>query len=156
VGELNKGLEGMDSQAQAAALSTIFGSESTAGWSALLKVGEEDLKNYTGELEDSEGAASEMVDTMQDNAKGAIKEFKSAAEEAGISLSEHMLPAITDGVKYATDLAKKFGELDDSTQKNILKMGALAAAIGPVLMVTGSLTTGIGGVLKVGGKLSTV
>src|SRR5690625_6248187 len=50
VGELNKGLKDMSADAQAAALSTIFGSESTAGWSALLTVGQEDLKDYTKEL----------------------------------------------------------------------------------------------------------
>lgn len=154
VGELNKGLQGMDADAKAAALSTIFGSESTAGWSALLKVGEKDLKNYTKELKDSDGAAEEMAKTMEDNAKGAWREFKSAAEEAGIALSEHMLPAVTDGIDYAKELVKQFGELDESTQKNILKFGGLAAAMGPALLVTGNLTTGLGGVLRVSGKLS--
>src|SRR5690625_2287931 len=34
--ELEQGLEGMDSKTKAAALSTLFGSQSTAGWSAML------------------------------------------------------------------------------------------------------------------------
>ena len=154
VGELNKGLKDMSADAQAAALSTIFGSESTAGWSALLTVGQEDLKDYTKELQNSEGAAKKMADTMEDNAKGAWREFKSAAEEAGIALSEHLLPAVTDAIEYGTDLVRKFGELDDSTQKNIIKMGAFAAAIGPTALVMGNLTTGVGGLLRVGGSVS--
>lgn len=154
VGQLNKGLEGMDSQAQAAALSTIFGSESTAGWSALLKVGEDDLKSYTKELKDSEGAASDMADTMEDNAKGALRELRSAAEEAGIAFSEHVIPMFTEGVEKGTEMIRKFGELDDSTQKNIIKMGLFAAAIGPAAIVLGNLTTGIGGLLRVGGSLT--
>src|SRR5690625_4315151 len=154
VGELNKGLKDMSADAQAAALSTIFGSESTAGWSALLTVGQEDLKDYRKELQNSEGAAKKMADTMEDNAKGAWREFKSAAEEAGIALSEHLLPAVTDAIEYGTDLVRKFGELDDSTQKNIIKMGAFAAAIGPTALVMGNLTTGVGGLLRVGGSVS--
>lgn len=154
VGELNKGLKGMSTDAKAAALSTIFGSESTAGWSALLTVGQDDLRDYTNELQNSEGAARKMAETMEVNAKGAWREFKSAAEEAGIALSEHLLPAVTDAIEYGTDLVRKFGELDDSTQKNIIKMGAFAAAIGPTALVMGNLTTGVGGLLRVGGGVS--
>lgn len=153
VGELNKGLDGMDSQAQAAALSTIFGSESTAGWSALLEVGQDELKKYTTELQNSEGAASEMAEVMQDNAKGAMIEFKSSLEGAGIALSEHMIPAVTNIIEKGTETVRKFGELDDSTQENIIKMGLFAAAIGPAALVLGSMTTAIGGVVKIGGGL---
>lgn len=153
VGELSGGLEGMDSKTQAAALSTIFGSESTAGWSALLKVGEKDLRAYTKELENSEGAAKEMADTMQDNAKGAITELKSALEGAGIAISEHLIPAVTDGVKWITDLVRKFGDLDDEQQKQILKWAGIVAAIGPASLAIGGVAKVTGGFLTVGGKL---
>lgn len=152
VGELNKGLEGMDSQAQAAALSTIFGSESTAGWSALLKVGQDDLRDYTKELQDSEGAAEEMADIMNDNAKGALKEMKSALEEAGIAVSEHLIPAFTDLVEWGTDLIRKFGELDKEQQEQILKWAAIAAGVGPASLAFGMASKGIGGLLDIGGR----
>src|SRR5690625_107206 len=74
VAELEKGLKGMDAQTKAAALSTLFGAQSTAGWSALLDRGSDELAEYTEELQNSEGAAAEMAKVMQDNAKGAITE----------------------------------------------------------------------------------
>lgn len=154
VGELEKGLEGMDSQARAAALSTIFGTESTAGWSAMLDRGSDELADYTEELENSEGAAEEMAETMESNGKGAMREFKSALEEAGISIAENLIPAFTDIVEKGTELARKFGDLDEKTQKQIITMAGLAAAIGPVSVVLGSATTAAGGLLKVGGSLT--
>lgn len=153
ISELNDGLQGMESDARAAALATIFGSESTAGWSALLDRGADELNNYTGELNDAEGAASDMAETMEDNGKGSLREFRSALEEAGIVLSETLLPVFTDMIEGATDLAREFGELDESTQKNIVRMGGLAMAAGPVVNVMGNLTTATGGVVRAGGSL---
>ncbi|MFD2133346.1 phage tail tape measure protein [Pseudogracilibacillus auburnensis] len=154
VGELEKGLGDMDSKTRAASLAILFGSESTAGWSTLLDRGSKELEKYTKELENSEGAAAKMAEIMEDNARGALREFRSAAEEAGIAFSEHIIPALTDGIKWGTELVRKFGELDDSTQKNIIKMAAFAAAVGPVVLVMGNLVTGVGGLLRVGGKVA--
>src|SRR5699024_3572106 len=94
-----------------------------------------------------------MSKIMQDNAKGAMTEFSSALEGAGIALAEHMIPAVTNIVEKGTDLVRKFGEMDESTQQNIIKMGLFAAAIGPAAIVVGNLTTAIGGIVKVGGSL---
>lgn len=147
VRELEKGLDGMSSEAQTAALSTLFGAESVAGWTALIERGSDELSDYTDELIDSEGAASEMSDTMQDNAKGAITEFRSALEGVGIAVAEHLLPAFTTIVEKGTNVVRKFGELDDSTQKTILIVGGLAAAIGPLAVGFGGLLTAIAPVL---------
>src|SRR5699024_5469682 len=119
----------------------LFGTEAQRHWAIMLDTGSEALGKNSKELENSEGAAQRMADTMSDNAKGKIVEFKSALEGIGIALSEHMIPAVTDAVEWGTDLVRKFGELDDSTQKNIIKMGLFAAAIGPVALVVGNLTT---------------
>lgn len=154
VAELEKGMEDMDSKTRAATLSILFGSESTAGWSTLLDRGSKDLAEYTEELEDSDGAAAKMAETMTDNAKGALIEMRSAAEEAGIAFSEHVLPVITDLTIKGTELIREFGELDEETQKNIIKMGLFAAAIGPVAMVLGQTTSAMGGALRVAGNLS--
>src|SRR5690606_15015415 len=104
VAELENGLDGMSAKARTAALSTIFGAESVAGWTALIDRGSDELKSYTGELENAEGAASEMAATMQDNARGKIVEFQSALEGIGISLAEHMIPTVTDFIEKGTEM----------------------------------------------------
>src|SRR5699024_4625927 len=118
VGELEDGLSGMSAQAQTAALSTMFGSQSVAGWTALIDRGSDELENYTSELEGAEGAASDMAATMQDNAQGAMIELRSAAEGAGIALAEHMIHTVTRLTEQATEMVRKFGELDDEQQEH--------------------------------------
>lgn len=153
VADLEKATKGMTNENKAAALSTLFGAEAYKNWAVVIEAGSKTLGKNTKMLQDSDGAADKMAKTMNNNAKGAITEFKSALEGAGIALSEHMIPAVTDMVKKGTELVRKFGELDEGTQKNIIKMGLFAAAIGPAAIVAGNLTTAIGGIIKVGGSL---
>lgn len=152
--EIEEATDGMTDKQQAATLSTLFGAEAQKHWAVLLSQGSEKLRENSQALSESEGSAERMAKTMTDNARGAVIEFKSALEGVGIALAEHMIPAITDAVKWGTDLVRKFGELDEGTQKNIIKMAAFAAAIGPAAIVLGNLTTAIGGVLRVGGSLA--
>lgn len=144
VGELAGGLDGMEANARTAALSILFGAESTAGWSALLERGSDDLGNYAEELRNSEGAAADMAEVMEANAKGSLREFRSSLEGAGIAISEHIIPSFTKVVEWGTEWVRKFGELDDSTQKTILVVAGLAAALGPVLVVGGQIIGGLG------------
>nr|WP_280953273.1 phage tail tape measure protein [Virgibacillus natechei] len=153
VGELEGGLDGMSSQAETAALSTIFGSESTAGWSALLAEGSDELEDYTGELENSEGAASDMADTMQDNAQGSIEEFQSAVEGLKIEFGEELLPVFGNAVDGLTDLVRGFTEMDDATTTTIAQTALMAAGVLGVVTAVASLTAGIGALMAFAGPV---
>lgn len=150
---LEKNMEGWTDKQKASTLTTLFGAEAFKHWAVLVDKGSDALGKNTKMLEKADGAAEEMAKTMTDNTKGAIIEFKSALEGIGIELSKHMIPAVTDMVKKGTGLVRKFGELDEGTQKNIIKMGLFAAAIGPAAIVAGNLTMAIGGIIKMGGGL---
>lgn len=141
---------GMDS-AQAMQL---VGEQAGPGLIALLKQGEKGLDKFTDELENSEGAAAKMAETMQDNAAGKMKELRSALEEVSIALSNHLIPYVTAATEKLTGLVRKFGELNPSTQKTILVLAGIAAAIGPVLVVVGTLASSLGAVLSVLGTVT--
>ncbi len=152
--DLRKGFSGLTEEQQASAAATIFGKESMSGALAIIGTTDDEYNKLSKSIADSNGAASEMAEVMQDNAKGAMIEFKSALEGIGIEASEHMLPALTDIIKGATDLVRKFGDLDDEQQKQILKWAGIAAAVGPASIVLGHTATGLGNVLTFGGKVS--
>lgn len=135
----------------------LVGVEAGPALLAMLSEGSSGLNEYTEELKDSNGAASEMAETMSDNTKGSLTEFKSALEGAGIAASEHLLPPLTDLIKRGTDLVRKFGELDSGTQKTIITTLGLAAAVGPLSLLLGGTfkTVGMltGGLSKMTGWL---
>lgn len=134
VGELAKGLDGMSSQAQTAALATIFGAESVAGWTALLDRGAGELARYTSELQGSQGAAAAMAATMEDNIGGAFRTMKSQIEGFMITLGDVLKDDVRAVAQGIGDLASKFGELDEQTQQTIVQWGVIALAIGPVTL----------------------
>lgn len=152
--QFEKGLKGMSDAQKSATLATIFGTEAVSGMLALIDAGTGEFNDFTKALRNSSGASKEAAKIMMDNAAGAVEEFKGALESAAITVSENVLPALTDLIKDGTDLVNKFGELDKSTQKQILKWVGFAAALGPASLAIGTLTKGIGGVIKVGSSLA--
>lgn len=70
--------------------------------------------------------------------------FKNKAKDAGISLGQALLPAVTKVVEGLGKLADKFSSMSPATQKVILVFAGLAAAIGPLLLVISKVAAVIG------------
>lgn len=153
VAELSKGLKGQTKQQKAAALATIFGSESTAGWTVLLDKGAKELASYTRELENSEGAAKEMAETMQDNAQGAIIRMQSALSGLKIELGEKLLPVIGKAADFIADLANRLSDLDQETITTIAHTGLLVTAVLGVTTAVAGLVTGFGALMAFAGPI---
>src|SRR5699024_3228835 len=152
--DLRDGLGDLSEEQQAQAASTIFGQEAMSGALAIVNASEEDYEKLTGAIENSEGAASDMADTVQDNLQGSLKELKSMAEDLFITMYQNLKPSLESVVESAKSLTEWFSNLSPKTQENIVKFGLLAAAIGPVLSVTGKLSMGIGGLMQGAGGLT--
>lgn len=82
-------------------------------------------------------------------------------KEIAITVGQALIPAVMGAldamdpwVEKIEDAAESFSEMDEEQQRNILKMIALAAAIGPASVAFGGLTTTLGGALKVFGGLA--
>src|SRR5699024_4556235 len=144
VAQLSKGMEGYTGKQKAAALATIFGSESTAGWTILLDKGADALGDYTVELENSEGAAKDMADTMQDNAEGAIIRMQSALSGLKIELGEKLLPTLGEGADAVGDFANYLAEMDEATIQTVAETALLVTAVLGVTTAVAGLVAGIG------------
>lgn len=131
------------------AAATIFGTEAMSGMLAIINASEGDFNKLTDSIDNADGTAKKMAETMQDNLKGKITQLKSALEGAGIAIGEKLIPALTNGVNKVTDIVSAFNKLPSSTQKTITTIGLVVAAIGPLLAIGGKLVTGIGSVIKV-------
>lgn len=140
----------MTDEQRAQYISMIAGKEHLKSFQGLLAGLDEEYVDLKASVSEADGALNDMATTMQDNAKGNVTQLKSAFEELSIQFAQHMIPTFTEGVEKATELVQWFSELEDDTKKNIVTMGALAAAVGPVAIVFGNLTTGVGGLLTAG------
>lgn len=156
VAELEDGLGGLTQEQRNNALVTLFGQESLSGMLALMERGPEELQALTQSFYDVDGAAAEMADTMMDNTPGAIEEMMGSIETLAIKIQQVMAPVVTDIVKKITEFINKISSMDEETLQLVVKITAIAAAMGPVLLIFGKITKTVGSVINVFTSLSGV
>lgn len=120
-------------------LTQLAGARGLPGLLAIMNATDEDFEKLCGSIDNATGSASEMKRVMLDNAKGDITLFKSALEGLEITLWGLAENGFRKVVQEATKYVDAFRNADKSTQVGALKMGALAAAIGPAMAGMGGL-----------------
>ncbi len=150
---LRKNLGGLTEAEQAQVAATIFGQESMSGMLSIINASEKDYNSLTKSIYDAEGAAQQMADTMLDNLSGQIVLLKSALEGLAIQFGEILMPYIKRFTEWLQNLITKFQEMTPEQQNQVVQFAAIAAAIGPVLLIFGKLITSVGNILTTFGKI---
>lgn len=140
-------LGGLSEAEQAQVAATLFGQEAMSGMLAIINASDSDYAKLTDAIYDADGAAQQMADTMLNNLSGQLTLLKSALEGLAIQFGEILMPYIKQFVTWLQNLTQRLQELTPEQKEQIVKWAAIAAAIGPVLMVLGKLTTGIGNII---------
>lgn len=144
--DIDKATSSMTASQRDAALGAIFGDESLKGILATLKQGPDALDAMTEGMYACGGAAEDMAATMGDNLKGDLAILESGAQDMAIALSDWLMPAARGVVQGIADMIGKFNALDDGTKNTIFRIGAMAAAAGPLLLNGGKVLTLLSGV----------
>lgn len=154
---LREKFAGLTEAEQANAAATIFGKEAMSGMLAIINTSEADFNKLAGAIENADGRAGEMADTMMDNLPGAIEQMKGAFETLLIRLGTALIPVIRDITEFITKIVEWLNTLSDKQVEQIVRIAAIVAAIGPVLLIVGKVITAvssiIGVVTKVGGAI---
>lgn len=152
IAELQKGFTGLSDQEQLAAASAIFGKNQAAKWVTLINgPGIEALQGYKDSIEGATGASQEMADALMSGPGGAMEKMKSSFDIFKYSAGEALAGAVVPFIEKITSLLDSFNKMDPEQQKQIVKWLAMAAAIGPALMMFGSTISMVG---KVGGAFT--
>lgn len=146
-------LGGLTEAEQAQVAAQIFGQEAMSGMLAIINASDSDYAKLTDAIYDADGAAQQMADTMLDNLSGQLTLLKSALEGLAIQFGEILMPYIKQFVTWLQNLTQKLQELTPEQKEQVVKWAAIAAAIGPVLMVLGKLTTSVGSIITTFGKI---
>ena len=65
------------------------------------------------------------------------------AKAAAVKFGQSLLPVVSEGVDWVTQLLDKFNALDEGQRKQILTWGAYIAAVGPAILLIGKANSGI-------------
>lgn len=137
--------------------SEIFGSKNGPLMVDAIKNGIVSLDDFTKSGEDFAGTVEETFNATQDSVdqfKTAMNDLKLIGADLFTSIQEVAAPSIEQLVEYIKSLREKWEELSPQTQETIVKVGLIAAAMGPLLMIVGKVSTGIGALVKTLGLIA--
>lgn len=80
--------------------------------------------------------------------------MRNKLQEVAITFGEILLPPLLAVVEKVGDFADWLANLSPTTQRTIVVIGGLVAALGPALLLIGQMATGAGAVVQAFGKLS--
>lgn len=88
-----------------------------------------------------------------DGTANSMRTFQASVSNLAIALGQNLLPIVTPLIQKATEMVNAFASADPQFQQLVLKIAAIAAVLGPALIVIGQITSSIGSVIGVVGKL---
>lgn len=141
IAQLKTATAGLTQEERNRHLVTLYGQNSLSGMLALLDAGPEKLDKMTNALINSDGAAREMAETMQDNLASKIEQMGGAFESAAIVIQQILEPALTKVVGRITKLIEAFLNMSPVGQKMVVIFAGMVAALGPLLLIAGTVIT---------------
>ena len=113
-----------------------------------------DAVNTANQAWDDNSALQNEANKRYETFASKVEVAKNKAQNLGASLGEKLLPHVIKLLDKINELVEWFGNLSESEQEQIIKLGALVAAAGPVLTILGKVGSGAGTAISALGKLS--
>ena len=140
---------------RAQAAEALVGKNAMSGFLALMNAAPEDIEKLSTAIENCDGTAAQMAETMQDNLAGQLTILKSQLEELAISFGEMLMPAIRAIVSKIQAFVDKLNGMSESQRKAVLTIGLIIAALGPLLVILGTVISKVGTAMQGFVKLAT-
>ena len=147
---------GLTESEKAQAAESLVGKNAMSGFLALMNAGEGDINKLSSAIDNCDGCAADMAETMNDNLAGQLQILKSQLEELAISFGELLMPAIRTIVGWIQKFVDWLNSMDEGTRKVIVTIALVAAAIGPVLIIVGKVISAVGTIMTLVPKLAGV
>lgn len=103
MGELRTATAGMTAEQKSNLANTIAGTQAQKGLLAILNASESDYNKLADAINNADGAAAKMSDTMMDNLQGSITLLQSAVDGVKISFGERLSPYVRSLADWLTD-----------------------------------------------------
>ena len=144
---------GAEGALKAQEAATLAGQTGMSGLLSIVNASDEDWNNLINNIDNADGTAKEMADTMLNNLSGQLTILKSNLQEAALQLNEELGPAMKKIVDKIQEWVQRFMELSPQQKEMVIKIAAISAAIGPLLLMFGKLLTASGQIIGVFTKI---
>lgn len=127
IGDVSRAMVNMTDEEKNQYSTMIAGTEALSAWNVLMGVGEEGLNSFAKELENADGSAKQMADTMGDNLKGSMDNLESAMEGLKIAIYDKIkepLRAVVDGITETIDWIMNLDKWFNDHRGTIIALGS--------------------------------
>lgn len=124
-----------------------FGTKGGAFMLEVLESGALNADEFANAMEEAAGSVDSTWEGMLDPidlVEQAMNNLKLSGSDLGSALQTVLVPMLEGAIGAFQKFADWFGKLSPETQQFIVKVGLIAAAIGPVLVAIGKLSGGLG------------
>lgn len=137
---LREKFDGLSEAKQANYAKALAGQEAMSGLLAIVNAAPKDFDKLTDAVNNSEGAAAAMAETMQDNLGGDMTKFKSQLEGVQIALYEKLEPALRSGVEALSGLVNVVKWVIDNSEYFVAALAAMGAGVAAYVLYTSAIT----------------
>lgn len=134
IDDLNAAMSGMGSAQKMSLMAKVFGLRAVTGAMEMLAIGGDQMRKFTGMLEDAGGTAKRVAETQMKGLYGQLVKLKSAAEGLAIALGNMLLPTLTKMAARLTKLTGGAAEANAKLASFLQTVKALAIALGAVVV----------------------
>lgn len=142
--QLRDAFSKMTEEEKAMNAESIAGKVGMSGLLAIVNASEKDFNKLTEAVSNSNGAAKQMSEIMNNTVKGSFEIFLSALEELAIQVFDRLEPALRNIISTMTEWVESFMSLPVWVQDTVLAITGLIAIAGPLLAALGAMTSAIG------------
>jgi hypothetical protein len=122
-------------------------------WLTLIQTSPSEVSSLRDALDDCGGSAENMSNALMSGTGGTIEQLKSTFDVLTVTIGQAVAPAFQSLMEKIIDVMNAIMDMDPATQKMILTITAIVAAIGPVLIVVGKMATGVGALMTLAPKI---
>ncbi|MCH4007721.1 MAG: phage tail tape measure protein [Eubacterium sp.] len=150
---LNKAFSGLSDQEKLEAASNIFGKEQMSKWLTLIQTSPKDVSSLRNALDDAGGSAGKMSKALMSGTGGTIEQLKSTFDVLTVTIGQTLAPVLTSFFQKLISIMNAIMNMNPATQRLILTLIGIAAAVGPLLIVIGKIAVGVGTVMTLAPKI---
>lgn len=150
---VTRGTAGMTEEQRNLALTTIFGADATRAVIALMQAGPDAFDKMTAAVT-REGAAHDMANARMKGFSGAVEGLRNSVESFLLAAALPLLDTLESIVRNVAANIPAFDSLSPSLVNAALAVGAVLAALGPMLIAIGTFAIVLGFALSPLGLLT--
>lgn len=152
--KLHDAFEGLTQEEKLQAASALFGKMQMSRWLALINESPARVRELSGAIDEATVKSQSLSDALMSGMGGSLEKLKSTFDVFQYNVGQIASEVFQPLVDKITGVLDAFNKMDPAQQTQIVKWAAIAAAVGPALIIFGKLVIGASKVLGVMSKIS--